>query len=203
LSPVATAVAAGTIAGGAVLFAATAGQARRREVSASEQQVFQTLNALPDGLRHPTWAVMQAGSLGAVPVVAGLAVGAGRHRTAVGLAVAGTVAWGLPKLVKRGIKRGRPGAHLDDVTVRGQAQRGLGFPSGHAAVSTSIAVVAGPVLPLPARLAAGAVAAETAAARMYVGAHLPLDIAGGVGLGLVIGGLTDLVLGSRRHERRH
>jgi membrane-associated phospholipid phosphatase len=38
---------------------------------------------------------------------------------------------------------------------------------------------------------------------MYVGAHLPLDIAGGVGLGLVIGGLTDLVLGSRRHERRH
>jgi membrane-associated phospholipid phosphatase len=33
-------------------------------------------------------------------------------------------------------------------------------------------------------------AAATSVARMYVGAHLPLDVAGGVGIGLVAGGIT-------------
>jgi undecaprenyl-diphosphatase len=32
-------------------------------------------------------------------------------------------------------------------------------------------------------------------ARVYVGAHLPLDVVGGAALGLAIGGLVRLVLG--------
>jgi membrane-associated phospholipid phosphatase len=33
-----------------------------------------------------------------------------------------------------------------------------------------------------------------ALARMYVGAHLPLDVLGGAGLGLAVGGVTRLLL---------
>lgn len=197
-----TAIDAGLIVGGSVLFAGTAALARTHEVAPAEAQVFRTLNGLPAALQAPTWAVMQAGSLAATPVVAGLTWWSGRRRTAVGAAVVGLVAWGLPKLAKKGVRRGRPAAHLDEVQVRGQEQRGLGFPSGHAAVSTALGVTIGPSLPLPARLGVMAVAIETAGARMYVGAHLPLDIAGGIGLGLALGGLANLVLGDRTHDRR-
>ena len=40
---------------------------------------------------------------------------------------------------------------------------------------------------------AGAVAALTALSRVYVGAHLPADVVGGVGLGLAAGALTNAV----------
>jgi undecaprenyl-diphosphatase len=36
-------------------------------------------------------------------------------------------------------------------------------------------------------------AAAVGAARVYVGAHLPLDVAGGAGLGLVVDGALGLV----------
>jgi undecaprenyl-diphosphatase len=32
-------------------------------------------------------------------------------------------------------------------------------------------------------------------ARVYLGAHNPLDVAGGFGLGLAIGGVTNLIVG--------
>jgi undecaprenyl-diphosphatase len=47
----------------------------------------------------------------------------------------------------------------------------------------------------PARVAGWVVVGLVAAARVYVGAHLPLDAAGGIFLGWAVGGLVNLVLG--------
>jgi undecaprenyl-diphosphatase len=90
--------------------------------------------------------------------------------------------WALCKGVKYGIGRGRPGAHLKDVIVRGAAQSGLGFPSGHTAVAFTLAGVAAPALPRRASGLAWAAAGLVGLARQYVGAHLPADVAGGVAL---------------------
>jgi membrane-associated phospholipid phosphatase len=174
-------------------FQRLARRASEHTVSKSEEQVFRAVNRLTPSLRRLVWPVMQAGSLPAVAVAAVVA----RHRsraTAVALAISGTAAWGLCKAVKRIVGRGRPADHLDEVVVHGAAQQGGGFPSGHAAVATTLAAVGARLVAPPAVPVVWGSAAFVCAARTYVGAHLPLDVAGGAALGLSVGSTTNLVL---------
>ena len=140
---------------------------------------------------------MQAGSLGAVGAASAVALVAGRRNTAIALGVSGSAVWGGAKVVKRLFGRGRPADHIPDATIRGRAASGLGFPSGHAAVATALAVIAAPDLGPVARAGAYSVAGLTALARVYVGAHLPADVVGGIGMGLVVGTLTNAARFSR------
>ena len=66
----------------------------------------------------------------------------GTTRPAATVAIAGTATWGVAKLVKRVVKRGRPHGLLEGILIHGARQTGLGFPSGHAAVSACTAFVA-------------------------------------------------------------
>ncbi len=69
-------------------------------------------------------------------------------------------------------------------------------------MATALAVIAAPDLPPAARVGAYSVASVTALARVYVGAHLPADVVGGVGLGLASGALTNAVRFSRANPSR-
>ena len=111
------------------------------------------------------------------------------------LAVSGTLAWLVAKLVKAQVARERPAELLEDVIVHGGEATGLGFPSGHAAVSAALATAASPYLPREARLATWVVAGIVSFSRVYVGAHLPIDIVGGVPLGVAAGTAVQLVFG--------
>jgi len=162
-------------------------RARSHEVGSSEERVFRLFNDAPDGAHVPVWTVMQSGSLGAVFVVSGELYRRGSSRSAATSLVAGVIVWGGVKLVKPLVGRGRPERHLDDVSVRGPAQTGLGYPSGHGAVSLTLAIIATGDRHPAVRAVAVAVAAATGGARMYVGAHLPLDVIGGFAIGALCG----------------
>ncbi|MPZ71257.1 MAG: phosphatase PAP2 family protein, partial [Actinobacteria bacterium] len=73
-------------------------------------------------------------------------------------------------------------------------ESGLGFVSGHAAVATALATViaayTGPALTITVAV----LAATVALARIYVGAHLPLDVIGGAALGWAIGSLIHFLV---------
>lgn len=176
----------GTALAGAALFD-SARKARTHEVSPGEEEVFRAVNDLPDEIHYPAWAVMQSGSLAAVFVVAGESLRRGQRQTAGVTLVAGTIVWGGVKAVKPLIGRGRPAHHLEAVSVRGHAQTGLGFPSGHSAVALTLALVATGASHPAMRAGAIAVAGVTGVARMYVGAHLPQDVVGGFAIGLLCG----------------
>jgi glycosyltransferase 2 family protein len=164
-------------------------------LSTLERDAFEAVNHLPHTAAPALWVVMQAGSFPAVFVTAGLALVARRPRLAVALATAGTATWLLAKVVKQVVDRGRPEVFLHDVVVYGPAATGLGFPSGHAAVAACLMTVAAPYLTRTARIVGWAVVLLVTFTRMFVGAHLPLDAAGGLLLGWTIGSIATFVTG--------
>jgi undecaprenyl-diphosphatase len=166
------------------VFIGLAEHAARGRVTAIEERVFRSVNALPDSVNRPLWVVMQSGSLAAVGVASGAALAARNRDAALRLGIAGGAMWGFCKVVKHSIGRGRPQAHLENVVIRGLPQSGLGFPSGHTAVAFTLAGVAAPYLPRPVAVGAFVGAGVVGVARQYVGAHLPVDVAGGIAAGV-------------------
>lgn len=185
------AVARRKLALGVGLLVAATVPTRRAQPPQLELECFEAVNGLPDSLYPPVWPLMQFGALAAVPVTAGVVWLTGDHGRAARLAVGGTAAWILAKGVKRVIRRGRPASVEPNVRVRGQAQSGDGFVSGHAAVAVALAAGAVRSVPMLDPLLA-VLAATVGLSRMYVGAHLPLDVLGGAALGLIVDASIEL-----------
>lgn len=183
------------LAGAALAWSARA--ARHGDVSDCEAMVFRSINGATDVAERPAWIAMQSGALGAVFVAAGAERVFGDRRRSTRLLASGVGAWGLVKAVKPLVGRSRPACLLDDVVVRGRPQQGLGFPSGHAAVSMALALTGA----RSGRSLVGglAVAAIVGCSRMYAGAHLPLDVGGGFAAG-AIAAMTAQRLARSRHD---
>jgi glycosyltransferase 2 family protein len=175
---------------GAGMLAASYSEVRRSDLSAYEERIFRIANDADDRLRLPVRAVMQAGTFITVPAVALVAFLAGRRALALRVLVAGTAAWFGAKAIKPLGGRDRPAGVLGDVNLREGIEGDLGWVSGHAAVSTTVALVLADDLPGWTRPLLTAIVVATGFGRMYVGAHLPHDLVGGAGLGAMIAGVT-------------
>ncbi len=169
---------------GALLVTAIA--VRRDRVGRCEAAAFRAVNGLPGWLYPPAWAVMQLGTLGAAPAAAGAAWLAGDHELAGRLLAGGAGTWALSKVFKQMVRRPRPAALLPGTRVRGREAAGLGYLSGHAGVAVALGAAAFPRLGKTGRAVTLNVAPVVGLTRIYVGAHLPLDVAGGAALGFVV-----------------
>ena len=173
-----------------VLLVLSALPIERGSVPTWEKEIFELINHLPDWLNPPLQVVMQLGNLLAVPVIALIALFVWkRWRVAVDIAISGTAAWLLARIVKTAVGRGRPGDLLDEVVLRDPAQHGLGFVSGHTAVAAAVATVLAAYLGFRGTVIVVALAALVGISRIYVGAHLPLDVVGGAMMGWALGSL--------------
>jgi len=171
-------------AGGALV---AGGLVARTGVPEAEQAVFEAVNGLPGALYPAVWLPMQLGSLPGGLVLAGALGVDARRRTVLAVAAGAVVTtWVVAKEVKEVVQRSRPLEAGMDVVVH-DGSTGLGYASGHAAVAFAIYTVAAPHLGPRWRPVALGLAGFVALARVYSGAHLPLDVVGGAGLGVLVG----------------
>ena len=177
------------------LVVAAAWAAHRAAPTVVEVNIFRLVNQLPTPVGAPLLGVMQTGALLAVPAFALIAVLAGRRRLAGMVLCGGTAAWGLAKMGQWLVDEDPPTLRLSRVVLHGMAHPGTSFPSTHVAVAAGLATVAGPYLTRPARRLGWLITAIVAAARVYVGLHLPVDVVGGLALGWGAGAAVNFLLG--------
>ena len=164
-------------------------------VAAFEESVFRAANDVPGAIYPVLWPVMQFGTFISVPLVAIGALALKRIRLAIEASAAGVSAYFLAKVVKDMFPRDRPGAFLEDVQLQGIGTGGRGYPSGHAAVSASLAFVLWAYLPRRWRWVPVAAAGVVSFGRMFVGGHLALDVVGGAALGIACGAVATFLGG--------
>jgi len=138
----------------------------------------------------------------AMPLV--VAVGAlawRRWRLATALVLVVPLKLLLERVAKQLVQRQRPGTTVPDAILRGVPHHGLSFTSGHAIITFAIAGLL--VLALPRRwgILALVLATCNGVARVYLGAHNPLDVVGGAAIGLAIAAVLDLILDVARGRR--
>jgi membrane-associated phospholipid phosphatase len=169
-------------------------------VSGAEESVFRLINGAPEVPFVIPWVLMQVGNVGAALVAAAVAWSRRGRRLALALLVGGFATWLLAKGLKATVDRGRPAALLDDVVLRHAATGGYGWVSGHAAVVAALLTIGWRHLGQRWQLLAVMAVAMMSVARVYVGEHLPLDMAGGVSFGVLCGTVVAVALDHGRHR---
>jgi membrane-associated phospholipid phosphatase len=181
---------------GGGVFAVCALIAHNGRVSDPERAVFEAVNGLPSALEPVGNAVQFLGTLAIGPLVVVVALILRRWR----LAGAAALVTGLKLLIEHGVwklvYRERPAITEPNAIVRGStATTGASFVSGHVILSTGLAWAITPYLHGRWRVLPWVVVALIAFARIYLGAHNPLDVVGGLALGFVAGGAANLIVG--------
>jgi undecaprenyl-diphosphatase len=161
---------------------------RDGEVPGWERGIFHAINDLPEALYPVLWPFQQIGALAAAPIAALVAALLHRRRLALAILVALVAKLVLERVVKLVVTRERPGTSIgDDVHLRGDVTAGgESFVSGHAVLVAAVAGVITPYLPARWKVVPWVVVALVMFTRVYVGAHNPLDVVCGAGLGVAI-----------------
>lgn len=184
------------------VFAGCAVVAADGRVGSAERAVFDAINGLPGWLYRPMLTAQYLGVLAMPLIVAGGALAWRRWRLAAALVLVVPCKLGLEQLAKLLVHRQRPGTTVPFAVLRGVPHAGLSFPSGHAIIGFAVAGLLVLVLPRLYGLVAFALAACDALARVYLGAHDPLDVVAGAALGLAIASVLDMILDVARDRGR-
>lgn len=181
---------------GVLVFVIATMLAMTGSVSLIEEYLFRLINYLPAFLWPAIETVMQMGALLFVPVAALIALLYKHPRLAIKISSGGVGVWLLAKLAKSLVHRDRPFYILNEIVQRAQNSGILGFPSGHAAVAALLATVSSAYMKKSWSRLAWLMVWTVAVARVYVGAHLPLDVIAGVAMGWALGSALNLLFGT-------
>ena len=166
-------------------------------VTSAEESVFRAVNDLPGLLNPVIWLAMQFGNLFAIPIAVIAALAFRHWRLAVSFAAGGIAKIVMAWAVKEIVVRYRPAQIFERLELRDAPLAGQAFVSGHATIAVLLATLMHPYTTARwQRITIWTLAVLTCLGRMYAGAHLPLDVIGGAGLGVAIGAVIHLIIGT-------
>jgi len=192
--------AAGLLAGlGAVLFGVAA-VLLKTGTTGWDESLFRLLNDVPSAaarvLSPLSHLFLPVGIAIVIVLIVGYVVIRNRSILPVAAGVAAaTVAWLLAHAAKAIADRPRPYQVVADAVLRQQPAHGTSFPSSHTAVTVAVVIALVPFLARPLAVAGTGYAVLVGWSRVYLGVHYPLDVLGGAGIGLAVGGVILLALG--------
>ena len=166
-------------------------------VGSFERSIFLFVNGWPDALQPVLYVFQLLGVLGMPLAVAAVALVLRKWRLALGLLLLVPAKLLVEKeVLKALVRRERPGTTIPGADLRDVPSAGPSFPSGHAIIVFAIVVLLAPYLRRRWQLLlVVALAVLNSVARVYLGAHSPLDVIGGALAGVMIGALLNLALG--------
>lgn len=162
-------------------------------VAQLEKQVFDAIYGLPDVLLPLFVVITQAGNVLVMLVVSALLYFANRTRMAIVLAVGIITAFTGAYLLKVLVMRPRPELLFGESLTRYGQSAGYGYPSAHAAIAVACAVALVPFATTKQRWLLFIIATLVCVSRIYLGVHAPLDVIGGIFIGLITGLLVWIV----------
>ena len=187
--------------GAIVVFLPCLAVASTKKVPGWERAIFHAINGLPELLYRPMWLMQLVGLLLVPLVVAVVAAVLRKWRLAVCLVALIPLKLFVEKqVVKKLVERQRPGTsicagNLDCGHFRDVPISGLSFVSGHAVISFGVATLLCPYLTRRWQIVAYGLAVLNMIARVYLGAHNPLDVVGGAAAGVAIASFLNLIAG--------
>jgi undecaprenyl-diphosphatase len=169
---------------------------RNRAAGLPEQEVFRWINGLPEILSSPMKVTQVLGVLviGQIVAIAPPAFRKWRLALAAVIVTLGKLA--LERTVWHFVQRARPATTIPGANARGSTPTtGLAF-----VFPTGLAWVLTPYGGGWWRFLLWTTVALVSFARLYLEAHGPLDIIDGIGLGLFVGGVANLIVGGRNRD---
>ena len=189
---------------GAALFGVTA-LVLKAGAPGWDESLFRVLNDVPAALASVltplSYLFRPAGIVIVIVLAAVYVVARNRSIMPVAAAVAAAgAAWALANLAKAIANRPRPYEVVAGTVLRQQPAHGTSFPSSHTAITVAVVIALVPFLPRALAGVAIAYAALVGLSRVYLGVHYPIDILGGAGIGMAVGGAVLLALGVLVHH---
>lgn len=165
------------------LFLAATLLSRNRAMDAWEEVAFRIIYDLPEWLTPVFLFITQLGGIIVLFVLSAIYLVRGHYHIVIRLLMSGLLAYLLSGVAKDLVGRGRPSELLNDIIHRDLMIRGPGFPSGHVALATAVALTIGRHLPRRHRWIVPAIIIAVGLSRIYLGVHAPLDVVGGLAIG--------------------
>ena len=170
---------------GLLLFGISTWLATKGELVLGEEYILNFAYGLPADLRLFFLVITLLGSAWILAIILIALLIKERYDIALRLMAASALAYLITGFAKEIISRPRPG-FLIDVLHREILVFGYGFPSGHTSLATTIALIVSAYLPTKRKYIVGIWIGAVALSRLYLGVHAPLDIVGGICIGVVV-----------------
>lgn len=158
--------------------------ATKKRLVLGEEHILRFAYGLPEDLRLIFLIITLLGSVWVLAVVLTVLLIKARFDIALRLILASSATYIIVGIAKEIVGRPRPGV-LSQILQRELFVMGYGFPSAHTALATTIAIVLAAYLPKNRWVIVLVWVGLVALSRLYLGVHAPLDIIGGICIGIL------------------